>query len=87
MSVSYLACKVCAPFYIVICNLCGYTIFFHIISQTVRFSEKNITEHKTCVLILSTILPELLLILRTVERNTINIRRASCNVRVTLGIF
>jgi hypothetical protein len=32
VSLSYPACKAHAPYYIVICGLCGSTIFFHIIS-------------------------------------------------------
>jgi len=37
----------------VICSLLGSTVFFHIISLTVRFKKKNVIEHKVCVLIVS----------------------------------
>jgi len=36
-----------------------------------RFSKKKVTEHKTCVLILSTILCETILILKRNERDMI----------------
>ena len=42
------------PYYIVLCCLPGSTLFFKIISQRHNF-QKNVTEHKMCILIFSAI--------------------------------
>jgi len=51
---SYPGCVAHAPYYIVICNPSGSTIFFpHFLKTSMIFGEKVI-EHKMCVLIFST---------------------------------
>jgi len=70
-SLSYQACKTHEPYYIVICGLSGCTIIFHIILKRERFSEKQVIEHKMCVLIFSTNLSKELLILRRIQRDII----------------
>jgi hypothetical protein len=57
---------------IVICGVSGCTIFFHFFSLTARFSTpKKVIEHKMCVYIFSTLLPETFLILTIIQRDII----------------
>jgi hypothetical protein len=70
-SLSYQACKTHEPYCTVICGLSGCTIIFHIILKRERFSEKQVIEHKMCVLIFSTNLSKELLILRRIQRDII----------------
>ena len=56
-------------YHIVICGLHCCTIFFHIISKTVQFSEKKNIEHEMCVLISLQRLCGAFLILRRTERD------------------
>ena len=53
-SLRYPVRKVRAPYYIVICGWYGYTVFFHTISETARFSEQKLSNIMcACVLILA----------------------------------
>ena len=45
-SLSYPASKAHAPYYIVICGLFGFTMLFHVSSQTAGFSEDKVIGHK-----------------------------------------
>jgi hypothetical protein len=77
-SLSYPACKAHAPYYIVICGLSGCTIFFHIISQTARFSGKKLLNIKCVFCFHLQILSETFLVLRRMQRSTvINVHRSS----------
>ena len=69
----------------VVCGLFGSTVFSYIVSQMARFSEKNVIECKTCVLIFCTnFCFSIFLILRITERNIIiNVYCSLCNVPVT----
>jgi len=57
--------------HIVICGAPRCTIFFHIISQTARFSGKKTLLNTKCVLFPLQLLPETWLILRRTERDMI----------------
>ena len=68
--------------HIVIRGLFGFTIFFHIISQRARLTEKVI-EHKMCVLFcLLQGLAETFLILRTERDKIKNLNWSLCKVPV-----
>ena len=74
--------------HIVIYDLPGSTLFFHIISQRARFSKKKILNTK-CVFYFSLQrLAKIFLILRTIEQVMIkNVYRSSCKVPVILVRF
>jgi hypothetical protein len=60
-----------------VCGFCGSTVFFDIISQTARFSEKNVTGLRMSVLIFSTIMSDI----------DINVKTSSREVHVILVGF
>ena len=73
--------------HIATCGLPRSTIFFHIISQTARFSEeKKVIEHELCVWLSALISSEKFLIPRGIEGDIIlNVHNSSCTVRVILA--
>jgi hypothetical protein len=72
---------------IVICGLSRSTIYFHIISQTARFSERSYWTQRVCFFF-CTSLYKTFLIPRKIQGDTvINIRTSSCEVPVILVRF
>jgi hypothetical protein len=73
----------------IVCCLCGSTIFFDIISYTVRFSEKKkVTDHKMYVLIFSTTFSETFFILSKIRGDIVTIvKTSSFKVPVILDGF
>jgi len=60
-------------------------LYFTTLSHKRRDLWKRVFEHKMCVLIFSTNLPEIFLILRRIQQDTItNVHRCSCKVPVIL---
>jgi hypothetical protein len=74
--------------HIFICDLSGFTIFFHIISQTVRLSEKQLLNMKYLWWFSLQIMSETFVILGIMEPDVIiNVHRPSCNLPVILVGF
>ena len=74
--------------HIIICGLSGCTPFFHIISQTARFSGKKVIEHKMCVLIFCTAFVRNTSHSKKTERDMImNVEWSSCRVPVIFVQF
>jgi hypothetical protein len=61
--------------------------YFSTLSHKRHDFWKKVTEHKMCVLIFSTSSSEILLILRRIQRDIINVQRYSCKVPPVLGRF
>jgi len=85
----YAACKALALYYIVISGLSGCTVFFHIISQTVRFEgEKLFIIQNVCFDFVCNICMKTFLNLRRIQRDVIiNVCMSSRKVPVILVKF
>ena len=71
----------------VTCGMSGCITFFHIISWTARFSEKEIAEREMCIFIFDTKFVSFL-ISRSTQRDTIiNVCKYSCKMPVIFVIF
>ena len=82
---SYSACKVYMPYYSVICGLSGYTIFSHIISQTVQFSGKKLLNIKRMFRFSLQFPSKTFPILKRIQWDTtINVHMPSCKVSIIL---
>ena len=66
-----------------VCGLSGSTIVFHIISQTARFSGKNLL-NIICALIFYRILSGTFLILRRIQRY---VRKSSCTSKLPVPVI
>lgn len=82
-TLSYPASKARAPYYIVICDLSGCTIFFCINSKRAQLLEKKVTECKICFDFSLHIFYAISLILRIIKQDmATNLHRPSCKVPV-----
>jgi hypothetical protein len=73
--------------HIAICGLSGSTIFFHIFSQTVRFSKKKLLNTRCELCFSLQLLSDTCLILKKIRRDVINVSTSSCKVHVILVGF
>ena len=74
--------------HIVICGMSGSTLFFHLFSQTARFSGGGVIEHKMCFGFLLQIFIVIFLILGRNKRDMIkNVHLSSRNVRYSCQVL
>ena len=74
--------------HIVICGMSGSTLFFHLFSQTARFSGGGVIEHKMCFGFLLQMFIVIFLILGRNKRDMIkNVHLSSRNVRYSCQIL